>query len=105
MGKQKKNGNKLAAQIAAEEAEEENFTLPAVNEPEEKPAKKTKATKKTEESDGAWVDTAKGPDLFKAAQSVDKSLGKGMKVGDLRDQVRGLIDDGYLDENGERTDK
>ena len=74
-------------------------------EPEEKPAKKTKVAKKTEESDGAWVDTAKGPDLFKAAQSVDKSLGKGMKIGDLRDQVRGLIDDGYLDENGERTDK
>ena len=39
MGKQKKNGNKLAAQIAAEEAEEENFTLPAVNEPKEKPEK------------------------------------------------------------------
>ena len=42
MGKQKKNGNKLAAQIAAEEAEEENFTLPAVNEPEEKPEKAQK---------------------------------------------------------------
>lgn len=75
------------------------------DEPEEKPAKKTKAAEKIEESDGAWVDTAKGKDLFKAAQSVDKSLGKGMKVGDLRDQVRGLIDDGYLDENGDRTDK
>ena len=42
MGKQKKNGNKLAAQIAAEEAEQENFTLPAVNEPEEKPEKAQK---------------------------------------------------------------
>lgn len=38
MGKQKKNGNKLAAQIAAEEAKED-FTLPAVNEPEEKTKK------------------------------------------------------------------
>lgn len=75
------------------------------DEPEEKTDKKTKAAEKIEESDGAWVDTAKGKDLFKAAQSVDKSLGKGMKVGDLRDQVRGLIDDGYLDENGDRTDK
>lgn len=69
----------------------------------EKPAKKAKAEKS--DDDAAWIDTAKGPELFKAAQSVDKSLGKGMKVGDLRDQVRGLIDDGYLDENGERTDK
>ena len=39
MGRPKNSGNKLAAQIAAEEAEEENFTLPAVNEPEEKPEK------------------------------------------------------------------
>lgn len=106
-----KNGKSLYGLSGEEDADEEDVNDEAEDtdddgdEPEEKPAKKTKAAKKTEESDGAWVDTAKGPDLFKAAQSVDKSLGKGMKVGDLRDQVRGLIDDGYLDENGERTDK
>lgn len=43
MGRPKNSGNKLAAQIAAEEAEEEDFTLPAVNEPEEK-AKKAQET-------------------------------------------------------------
>lgn len=106
-----KNGKSLYGLSGDEDADDEDVNDEAEDtgddgdEPEEKPAKKTKAAKKAEESDDAWVDTAKGPDLFKAAQSVDKSLGKGMKVGDLRDQVRGLIDDGYLDENGERTDK
>jgi len=106
-----KNGKSLYGLSGDEDADDEDVNDEAEDtdddggEPEEKPDKKTKAAKKTEESDGAWVDTAKGPDLFKAAQSVDKSLGKGMKVSDLRDQVRGLIDDGYLDENGERTDK
>lgn len=106
-----KNSKSLYGLSGDEDADDEDVNDEAEDtdddggEPEEKPDKKTKAAKKTEEFDGAWVDTAKGPDLFKAAQSVDKSLGKGMKVSDLRDQVRGLIDDGYLDENGERTDK
>lgn len=50
MGRPKNSGNKLAAQIAAEEAEEENFTLPAVNEPEEKSTKEQRKPEKAQET-------------------------------------------------------
>lgn len=50
MGRPKNSGNKLAAQIAAEEAEEENFTLSAVNEPEEKSTKEQRKPEKAQET-------------------------------------------------------
>ena len=50
MGRPKNSGNKLAAQIAAEEAEDDSFMLPADNEKEEAPAEAQEKPQRAQET-------------------------------------------------------